>query len=134
MLPDFNEIGYLPRGTYCCSLEEVLERFGVGSDERETLAVALTEFVEWARAAGVARLIVDGSFVTDRISPKDVDVAILRGPDYPRNEMPVVPDDSNWPFLDVKVAENEEDMNHWERFDFGLDRKLIPRGIVEIVL
>lgn len=134
MLPAFNEIGYLPRGIHLCQLDEVLERFGVGSAQRESEAAELIGFVEWARAAGVARLIVDGSFVTDKDSPNDLDIAILPGTDYPRQQLPVEREDSRWPYLDVQIANDEADLRQWAESDFGLDRKLIPRGVVEIAL
>lgn len=134
VLPEFNEIGYLPRGIHRCQMDEVLERFGAGSEEREIEAAALADFTSWARAAGVARLIVDGSFVTDKVSPLDVDVAILPGPGYPRKELPAESRDSRWPFLDIKIAKDEDDLAQWAQLDFGLDRRLIPRGVVEIEL
>jgi hypothetical protein len=39
-----------------------------------------------ARRAGVIRLVVNGSFVTDKLEPNDIDCVLLIGPDFPRNE------------------------------------------------
>jgi hypothetical protein len=64
MLPDFDEFGNLPAGVHLATIEEVVLRFGVGSPEREVEGQELMEFVNWARSAGVRRLIVDGGFVT----------------------------------------------------------------------
>jgi len=134
MLPELTEIGYLPRGIHLCRLDEAVQRFGVGSEERETGAAELSSLVKWARAAGVARLLVDGSFVTDKTNPNDVDVVILRGADYPREELPVDEADKRWPCLHVQIAEDADDFLKWADVDFGMDRRLVHRGVVEIVL
>jgi hypothetical protein len=134
MLPDFDENGNLPRGIYVCTLEEVVNRFGSGSPERRTESAELRAFVAWARAAGVIRLVVDGSYVTNKIAPNDVDLVILPGLDYPRQEQPALTAAPRWPFLHVQVAEDEADLNQWVTIDFGTDRNWVPRGLVEIIL
>jgi hydroxymethylpyrimidine/phosphomethylpyrimidine kinase len=86
MLPAFDEHGNLPAGIHPCSVEELISRFGSGSPERAVEIAELTEFIAWAKNAGVARVIVNGSFVTAREAPNDVDVIILPGVDYPRDQ------------------------------------------------
>ena len=83
MLPPFDEHGNLPPGIHRCTIDEVVPRFGRGSPERKVETQELLKFVEWARHAGVLRLIVNGSFVTAQVSPNDVDLIVLPGPDYP---------------------------------------------------
>ena len=58
-------------------MEEVRERFGDGSPEREAQMVELGEFLRWCRQAGVKRVVINGSFVTGKLSPLDVDVIVL---------------------------------------------------------
>jgi hypothetical protein len=64
MLPDFDEFGNLPPGIHPAAIEEVVQRFGAGSPERDVEGRELLQFIAWARRAGVRRLVLDGSFVT----------------------------------------------------------------------
>ncbi|HXG09656.1 MAG TPA: hypothetical protein VNK04_07695 [Gemmataceae bacterium] len=134
MLPDFDENGNLPPGIHPCTLEEVVARFGFGSAERQTETAELQEFVRWAREAGVSRLIVDGSYVTTKRAPNDVDLVILPGSDYPRQQQPALVSSQQWPFLHIQVALDEADLQQWVTIDFGTDRNQNPRGVVEILL
>ena len=84
MLPSFDDVGNLPPGIHSCSVAELIARFGSGSEEREAEISELVQFIEAARTAGVHRLLVNDSFVTDKLAPNDVDVVILPGPGYPR--------------------------------------------------
>jgi hypothetical protein len=79
-IPAFTTDGLLPPGVHDCTLDELRERFGSfqGSDRRCRLFDAFEAFVREAKGAGVVRaLIVDGSFVTDRDDPGDIDVIIV---------------------------------------------------------
>jgi hypothetical protein len=83
MLPAFDDVGNLPPGIHPCSVEELVARFGSGSEEREAEISELLHFIEAAKTARVRRLLVNGSFVTGKLAPNDVDVVILPGPNYP---------------------------------------------------
>ena len=74
MLPPFDEFGNLPAGIHPSKIDEIAQRFGCGSPERVVEIAELKEFVAWAWKAGVERIIVNGSFVTSRTAPNDVDV------------------------------------------------------------
>lgn len=77
-LPPLTESGELPLGVHSASLREVLDRFGVGSDQRRALALRLTRIYDVAQATGhLARFVIFGSFVTDKIEPNDVDIFLL---------------------------------------------------------
>jgi hypothetical protein len=134
MIPDFDAKGNLPPGIHACSLQQLISRFGSGSSEREAETRELVEFVNWAREAGVIRLIVDGSYVTPKESPNDADVVILPGPEYPRQQQPVLASGQRWPFIHVQVAVDDADFQKWASVDFGLDQRARPRGVVEILL
>lgn len=64
------------------TLDELRDRFGQfqSSDRRPRLFEKLEEYVNLARRSGVVvRLIIDGSFVTAKPSPEDIDlVAVVR--------------------------------------------------------
>lgn len=136
MFPEFNERGYLPPGFHRSDLTEVQQRFG-NTDRRQELLRGLYDFVQVARRVGAKRLILDGSFVTNKENPVDID-AIL-----------VVPDnfDTTSPeahiLLESKIRFNihlfpvregdEEFFQQWINF-FGYDRNSEPKGLVEVFL
>ena len=61
MLPEFDENGYLPAAIHVCSVDECVARFGSGSPERDVETKELLRFIDWARRAGIHRMIVNGS-------------------------------------------------------------------------
>ena len=79
-IPPLNEIGVLPPGTHACTIGEVQERFGVfkGSDRRIVLTARLFEYFVAASAANVGScLYVDGSYVTAKPEPDDIDLLLI---------------------------------------------------------
>lgn len=79
-IPPFAEKGLLPDGLHECTLEELIERFGAfqESDRRPRLAKELAAYVEEVRAAGVGKyLVVNGSFVTEKPRPEDIDLLLV---------------------------------------------------------
>ncbi len=134
MLPSFDDVGNLPPGIHACSVAELVTRFGSGSEEREAEISELVQFIEAARTAGVRRLLVNGSFVTRKADPNDVDVVFLPGADYPRQGPRLDSSDLVWPFLQVIVAADDSDFEAWATRQFATDRKKRPKGVVEILL
>ena len=67
-------------------------------------------------------------------SPNDVDIVILPGDEYPRDEPPYSGQESVWPFLQIVIAVDEIDFQRWALEDFGTDRQLIEKGVVEVTL
>jgi hypothetical protein len=134
MLPPFDDYGNLPPGIHLCAVEELAERFGSGSDERETEISELLQFIQEAKVGGVRRLLVNGSFVTGILAPNDVDVVILPGPDYPRQGKKLESDELVWPFLQIIVAADDADFEAWASFQFATDRRSRPKGVVEVIL
>jgi len=72
VIPEFNARGELPPGIHTTSLVEVEERFAYNRRRRK-LMEGLIRAVENLREAGVPRLFIDGSFITDQAEPADVD-------------------------------------------------------------
>jgi len=134
MLPPFDDYGNLPPGIHRCSVEELAARFGSGSEEREAEMSELLHFIEAARTAGVRRLMVNGSFVTGKLAPNDVDVVFLPGADYPRDGQELDASELVWPFLQVIIAADDEDFESWARREFATDRKARSKGVVEVIL
>jgi hypothetical protein len=134
VLPPLNEFGYLPPGIHHSTIKELTVRFGVGSPEREVETQELLDFMAWACRAGIQRVIVNGSYVTAKAAPNDIDIVALPGPEYPREEPAYTQVTSQWPFLQVFIAVDEADLEDWALKDFGTDRNRLAKGVVEIQL
>ena len=77
-LPPLTENGELPLGVHLGCLREVLDRFGVGSDQRKALALRPGRVHRVAQATGhLARFVIFGSFVTSKSEPNDVDILLV---------------------------------------------------------
>jgi len=81
-IPPFRADGYLPEGLYLASVAEVTFRFGASSPRRRRLALRLRRWIELAGQVGAHRLLVDGSFVTAKEEPNDIDAVILIAADF----------------------------------------------------
>lgn len=79
-IPDFDEHRLLPVGVHDCALDEIKARFGSfqGSDRRPKLFAKLESFVAEAKTLRLVRsIIVDGSFVTAKADPNDIDLVLV---------------------------------------------------------
>jgi hypothetical protein len=133
MLPEFDEHGYLPPGVHRATFEEVAARFGWQSELRRIEIESLGWLIELVRKAGGERLIVNGSFVTAKLEPNDVDCLVLAGPDFPRDRVAESQMLAGIPFVEVQVVVQETFDVFLERVFFR-DRKRNPKGVVEVVL
>ncbi len=71
-IPDFDGNGNLPPGVYHVSLVEIEERF-TWNERRRMLFNGLKRALANLASAGVRRVWIDGSFVTAKDEPRDVD-------------------------------------------------------------
>jgi hypothetical protein len=133
MIPEFNDDGYLPPGIHSATLEEVVARFGQESEVRQIQIESLRWLVDLARRAGVQRLVVNGSFVTDTLEPNDVDCVLLIGPDFPQDASAQVELSVGLPFINMELAELVAFQEFTEEI-FANDRRLVPKGMIEIIL
>ena len=141
-IPEFRQDGYLPDGVYLATEAEVTFRFGTASRRRIRLILRLRRWIELGRRVGAKRILVDGSFVTMKESPNDIDAVILipdsfqqqvdRGfePAAELEEMLVTRSPE-----EIFAAEDEQDWNDWVEF-FSRTRETDGRrkGLVEIIL
>lgn len=75
-LPVLNDFGLLPAGVHDCDGDEIHANF-CASPAREAIWQAFQGFLRWAETQpGPFTIFVDGSFVTDKAAPSDVDVAV----------------------------------------------------------
>jgi hypothetical protein len=78
-IPALDEEGFLPPGIYDCTLDEIRERFGRfnGTEQRPNLYRKLEAFVNVTRSSNLgARLIVNGSFTSNKPDPGDIDLVV----------------------------------------------------------
>jgi hypothetical protein len=76
-IPPFRPDGYLPIGIHLATEVEVTFRFGTPSRRRHRLMLRLRRWIELGRAVGAQRLLLDGSFVTAKMEPNDIDAVLL---------------------------------------------------------
>jgi hypothetical protein len=79
-IPQLTAAGLLPDGLHECTVEEVMDRFGrfQESDRRPSLGREFQSYLSDLLEAGVGKyLVVDGSFVTAKASPSDIDLLLV---------------------------------------------------------
>ncbi len=142
MIPAFRADGYLPEGVYPVSEAELTFRFGSTSSRRRRLAIRVRHWIELARAVGAKRLLIDGSFVTDKLDPRDVDAVVLLPVDF-QAQIRLGKD----PAIELEqilltrrpeelfAAEDQTDWDEWVAF-FSRTREFDGRrkGLVEVEL
>lgn len=133
MIPAFNDDGYLPPGVYAATLDEVAERFGQETELRRVQLESLRWLVDTARRAGVLRLVVNGSFTTDRAEPNDVDCVLLIGPRFPRDADAERELLDGLPFIEMKLV-GAEDFALLVEHIIASDRQAVPKGMIEVLL
>lgn len=141
-IPPFRADGYLPEGLHRASEAEVLFRFGTSTRRRRRLALRLLRWIELSRNVGGRRLLVDGSFVTAKDEPNDIDAVQLLPTDF--QERVEQGDLSGMELEEMLLtrrpeelfaAEDEMDWDEWVEF-FGRTREADGRrnGLVEVIL
>jgi hypothetical protein len=142
MIPDFRDDGYLPDGLHMATEADVTFRFGSSTPRRRRLILRLRRWLELSRLTGARRFLVDGSFVTAKEEPNDIDAVVLLADDFELQisqgldaaleleEMLLTrrPEE-------IFAAEDVRDWNDWVEF-FGRTRESDGRrkGLVEIEL
>jgi hypothetical protein len=132
MIPPSNEDGYLPPGIHRATLEEIAARFGQESELRQVQMESLRWLVDLARRAGVQRIVVNGSFVTDKLEPNDVDCVLLIGSDFPHDAAAETELLAGLLFINLELVDAEGFQQFTER-TFATDRNLVPKGMVEVI-
>ena len=132
MIPAFNESGCLPAGIHGATLVEIETRFGSQSELRRVQLESVRWMVELARRAGIRRIVLNGSFVTDIMEPNDVDCVLLTGAGYPQDETAADALDDGLPFLEIAVVPKRAFDMLVNRF-FAKDRIGRSKGVVEVI-
>jgi len=142
MIPEFRDDGYLPEGLHSATAAEVTFRFGSTNSRRRRLALRLRRWIELARGTRAERFLVDGSFVTAKEYPKDVDAVVWLAVDF--EEQVLEGSDAAAELEDMLLtrrpeeifaAEDSHDWDEWVEF-FGRTREAdgSRKGLVEVEL
>lgn len=75
-IPDFDEYGYLPQGIYNCDIEQIKLRF-CNNDHRARQFEMLESYISRLAVFGANfACYLDGSFISDKEDPKDIDLVL----------------------------------------------------------
>jgi hypothetical protein len=132
MIPPFDDFGWLPPGIHAATLAEIEDRFGRQSDVRRAEMESIRWMVDLALRAGVQRIVLNGSFVTDIMEPNDADCVLLVGPGFPKDAAAEGELLAGLPFLDIAVA-GQADFDDFVNHVFAADRRGAPKGMIEVV-
>ena len=72
-IPSLTAGGELPPGVHSATLKEVEAVFGLNNDRRQLLMKGLKGALDLLKAGKVSKVFIDGSFVSDKDEPNDVD-------------------------------------------------------------
>jgi hypothetical protein len=132
MLPGFNDDGYLPQGIHAATVEEISARFGQVSEIRQVQMQSLLWLVDLAWRVGALKIVVNSSFVTDKLEPNDVDCVLLIGPGFPKDQAAEAELGAGLPFINFELVELEAFRQFTEK-TFATDRNQVPKGLVEVL-
>ncbi|HVC94173.1 MAG TPA: hypothetical protein VND64_10810 [Pirellulales bacterium] len=141
-IPQFRADGYLPEGLYRATEAEVTFRFGSSTRSRRRLILRVRRWIALGREVGAKRFLIDGSFVTAKKEPNDIDAVIAIPIDFKQMvEQGFEPAVELEEMLlsrrpeEIFAAEDEDDWDEWLEF-FSRTREVDGRrkGIVEVEL
>ncbi|RJP21980.1 MAG: hypothetical protein C4527_22690 [Candidatus Omnitrophota bacterium] len=142
MIPQFREDGYLPEGLYCVTEAQITFRFGTLNRRRRRLILRVRHRIALARQIGARRLLINGSFITAKDEPNDIDAVILLPSNFEHQiaegvaaAMELVESLSTRRPEEIFAAEDENDWEDWVEF-FSRTREFDGRrkGLVEVEL
>jgi hypothetical protein len=118
MLPEFDENGNLPPGEHSATLEEIIKRFNVHSwRTRGPITQALQDYIYQIPKYGIDRIYVDGSYITAKLAPVDVDLTVVFFDDFDLEA-------EAWRFRNQTWRKRRLDIHLYRENDIGLERHL----------
>ena len=133
MIPPFDKNGYLPPGIHPATLDEIQERFGSSSEMRKELMRSLRWLVDLVRSDDVRRLIVNGSFVTAKPEPEDVDCVLLIGPTFGQHGVDMDEWRAPLPYIHLEIAD-QGIFDDYVNDVFASDTIMRLKGMIEVLL
>ena len=144
MIPKFEKGGNLPKGVHKATLDEVREIFGASSARRKWLIGNLEKIIDLAKSTGrLERVIVWGSFVSNKELPQDIDLLLIMKEDFVVDKMDLEVK-KVFDYVQGRIAFNadifwakssigEEMINLWLE-TYQMTRDFESRGIVEVII
>jgi hypothetical protein len=141
-IPKLRKDGALPEGIHQATAAQVRDAFGRETARRAELMMALEEALGRARRAGAMRVLINGSFVTAKKEPGDVDMVLQVGDDFADRLKRRLPDaiwvmervrEERPKLLDLFVAVDDEEWASWAKL-FAGDAWHRKKGLVEVKL
>jgi uncharacterized protein DUF6932 len=77
-----NRFRYLPEGLHVATEAEAAFRFGADNMRRRRLVLRLRRWLELSRLTHASRFLVEGSFITAKQEPNDIDAVVLLADDF----------------------------------------------------
>ena len=93
---------------------------------------SLRWLVNLGRRAGANRIVVNGSFVTDKLEPNDVDCVLLIGSDFPKDAAAESELIAGLPFINLELVD-EPGFRQFTKRTFATDRNMVVKGMIEVV-
>ena len=134
MIPHFDDSGFLPPGIHSASLDEIEARFGRQSELRRVQSESVRWMADLARRAGVQRIILNGSFVSDIMEPNDVDCVLLVPPGPSADRTALRKLRAGLPFIDAAIVRSPTRFERYARGVFAADRFGQAKGMIELTL
>jgi hypothetical protein len=132
LIPDFDDNGYLPPGIHRATLDEIEVRFGMMSEVRQVQLQSLRWLMELVSEASVARIVLNGSWVTNEPEPIDIDCVLLAGLGWGGNPAVEAQLEDGLPYLTPQIA-NQRIFDEYTTRIFASDRAEVPKGMIEVI-
>lgn len=144
MLPKFTKEGFLPQGIWDCEIEAFISRFAIfqKTDRRVLLFSKLEELLaEISKIDFIKEVIIDGSYVTQKDAPNDIDIILVLDEKAEKTDIPF------WAanILDVKQLKRKysfdvkvvifNSLSYFEYLDFfqNVRQSNLRKGIVRLI-
>lgn len=130
--------GRLPPGIHSADRDEIAMRFCSSTPERQRLLAPLDELISIARAAGSPGLYLNGSFVSDKEGPRDIDAVLILPRGFNRQgplaiRLRSLHREFGFDIEQVPV-DDEEERDYFLNDFFATDRDGNPRGLIGVIL
>ena len=134
-LPALRADGSLPPGIHHASLSEVFNSFPSTTTRRQALNQALTFCMATIQRLRLAdQIALDGSYITAKPDPSDVDMVVLTPGIYQlAGEQRYSAEGIDMNLLDIQFAHDMSDFQGWLAF-FSTTRNLTPKGVVVLIV
>lgn len=100
---------------------------------RQNQIESLIWLLDLCKRVGVQRLIINGSFITDKWEPNDIDCVLLPKSDFPQDVQAEAELRDGLPFIQLAIVDSDL-FERYVQVIFGLDRKGVPKGVIEVIL